>query len=91
MCLTRGRGRGGRPIQVTPESQLGRRLLKLDVTTQELAATRVFKWSFQAGGAITLPLFRGRVVVLMKGRYLRRSGGELQVADSLVALLRHEF
>ncbi len=66
-------------------------MLTLGVTTQELAAARVFKWNFQAGGAITLPLFRGRVVVLLKGRYLPRFDGDLQVSDRLVALLRHEF
>lgn len=78
-------------MKILPDSTVGQRLTAFGVAPNEMAATHVFCWNLQAGGALTLPLSNQTAVILAKRRYLPQTQeGELQDGRH-IALVRHEF
>ena len=78
-------------MKISPDSVAGKRLLGFGVTDSELAKARLLHWNAQLGGAITVALPFGRVVILMKSRYLP-VGSDGQLIDGPhLPLVRHEF
>ena len=78
-------------MKISPDSVVGRRLLGFGVTREELAATHVFRWDFQVGAAVTLPLAGDAALILAKSGYVPQEAPGVLGDGRHVALLRHEF
>ncbi len=78
-------------MKIQPNSVVGQRLLGFGVTGEEMVATHVFRWDWQFGAAVTLPLSKGAAVILAKSRYAPQASVGVLSDGRHVALIRHEF
>ncbi len=78
-------------MKILHTSDVGQRLLQFGVTREELAATHVFQWDLQPGGAGTFPLSDSSAVIFAKGRYLPTNPEGRLLDGPHVALIAHEF
>ena len=78
-------------MRIQSDSIVGQRLLGFGVTEEEMAATHVFRWEWQFGAAVTLPLLNGPAVILAKSRYVPQASVGVLSDGRHVALIRHEF
>ena len=71
-------------MRFAPDSVSGLRLIAHEVGEAEIAATQFFRWNFQIGGAITLPLpFLGTCVFIKSKHLVLDENGDLDKAGTI--------